>query len=47
MLALLIASALGFAGGFTTAWLFAASLKKEIATLSAKLDSFLAAMKKL
>jgi hypothetical protein len=45
---LLLASlALGFAGGFTVAWLFAGGIKKEIATLSGKLDGFIAAMKKL
>jgi len=45
---LLVASlGLGFAGGFTVAWLLAGGIKKEIATLSGKVDGFLAAMKKL
>ena len=47
MNALLMALAAGFAGGFTVAWLFAASIKKEIAALSGKLDGFIAAAKKL
>ena len=47
MNALLIALAVGFAGGFTVAWLFAAGMKKEIAALSGKLDGFIAAAKKL
>jgi len=38
---------LGFSGGFIVAWLFAASMRKEIAILSGKIDGFLAAMKKL
>jgi len=45
---LLIASlGLGFAGGFTVAWLFAGGIKKEIAILSGKIDGFIAATKKL
>ena len=47
MNALLTGLAVGFAGGFTIAWLFAASIKKEIAALSGKLDGFIAAGKKL
>ncbi|HYN14827.1 MAG TPA: hypothetical protein VES66_03440 [Terriglobales bacterium] len=47
MEALLIGLGVGFAGGFTAAWLFAGGIKKEIATLSGKIDGFLAAMKKL
>jgi hypothetical protein len=38
---------LGFAGGFTVAWLFAGGIRKEIATLSGKIDGFIAAVKKL
>ena len=45
--ALLIGLAIGFAGGFTVAWLFAGGIKKEIANLSGKIDGFLAATKKL
>jgi len=45
---LLIASlGLGFAGGFTVAWLFAGGIKKEIAALSGKIDGFIAGAKKL
>jgi hypothetical protein len=45
---LLLASlGLGFAGGFTVAWLFAGGIRKEIAILSGKIDGFLAAVKKL
>lgn len=45
---LLLASlGLGFAGGFIVAWLFAGSVEKEIATLSGKIDGFIAATKKL
>ena len=45
---LLLASlGVGFAGGFTAAWFFAAGIKKEIAALSGKIDGFLAATKKL
>ena len=44
---LLAGLAVGFAGGFTTAWLFAGGIKKEIATLSGKIDGFIAAVKKL
>ncbi len=47
MEALFISVAIGFAGGFTAAWLFASSIKKEIATLSGKIDGFIAAVKKL
>jgi len=45
---LLLASlGLGFAGGFTVAWLFAGGIKKEIANLSGKIDGFIAATKKI
>jgi len=45
---LLLASVgIGFAGGLTVAWLFAGGIKKEIATLSGKIDGFIAAVKKL
>jgi len=44
---LLIGLGVGFAGGFTVAWLFAGGIKKEIAILSSKIDGFLAAMKKV
>ncbi len=45
---LLLASlGLGFAGGFTVAWMFAGGIRKEIAILSGKIDGFLAAVKKL
>lgn len=47
MEALLVGLGVGFAGGFTVAWLFAGGMKKEIAILSSKIDGFLAAMKKL
>jgi len=47
MAALLVSLGIGFAGGFTVAWLFAGGIKKEIATLSGKIAGFLAAMKKL
>lgn len=47
MEAMLIGFGVGFTGGFTVAWLFAGGIKKEIATLSSKLDGFIAAMKKL
>jgi len=47
MEAVLIGCGVGFAGGFTVAWLFAGSIKKEIAALSGKIDGFLAAMKKV
>ena len=45
--ALLIGLGVGFAGGFTVAWLFAGGIRKEIAILSGKIDGFLTAMKKL
>jgi hypothetical protein len=44
---LLVALTIGFAGGFTVAWLFAGGIRKEIAILSGKIDGFLAATKKL
>jgi hypothetical protein len=45
---LLLASVgIGFAGGLTVAWLFASGIKKEIATLSGKIDGFIAVVKKL
>ncbi len=44
---LLVGLGIGFAGGFTVAWLFAGGIKKEIAILSSKIDGFLAATKKL
>jgi len=44
---LLLGLGVGFAGGFTVAWLFAGSIKKEIATLAGKIDGFIAAVKKL
>ncbi len=47
MEAVFIALAVGFAGGFTVAWLFAGGIRKEIAILSGKIDGFIAAMKKL
>ncbi len=47
MEALLIGLGVGFAGGFTAAWLSVGSVKKEIATLSGKIDGFIAALKKL
>jgi len=47
MHALMISLAVGFAGGFTVAWLFAGGIRKEIAALSGKIDGFLAAAKKL
>jgi hypothetical protein len=47
MESLLIGVAIGFAGGFTAAWLFASSIKKEIASLSGKIDGFIAAVQKL
>jgi len=45
--AFLIGLGVGFAGGFTVAWLFAGGIRKEIAILSGKIDGFLAATKKL
>ena len=45
--ALLIGLGVGFAGGFTAAWLFAGGIKKEIAALSGKIGGFMAALKKL
>jgi len=47
MEAVFIGLAVGFAGGFTVAWLFARGIKKEIAILSGKIDGFLAAIKKV
>ena len=47
MEALLVGLGVGFAGGFTVAWLFAGGIRKEIAILSGKIDGFLAAMKKI
>jgi len=47
MEALLIGLGVGFAGGLTVVWLFAGSIKKEIAILSGKIDGFLAATKKI
>jgi hypothetical protein len=47
MEALFIGIGVGFAAGFTVAWLFAAGIKKEIAALSGKIDGFIAAVKKL
>ena len=47
MQAILIGFGIGFTGGCTVAWLFAGGIKKEIATLSGKLDGFIAATKKL
>ena len=47
MNALSIGLAIGFAGGFTVAWLLAASMKKDIAALAGKLDGLIAATKKL
>lgn len=44
---LVISLTVGFAGGFTVAWLFAGGIKKEIAILSGKIDGFLAATKKI
>lgn len=44
---LLVGLGIGFAGGFTAAWLFAGGIKKEIAILSGKIDGFLAAIKKV
>ena len=44
---LVIGLGVGFAGGFTLAWLFAWDIKKEIAILSGKIDGFLAATKKI
>lgn len=44
---LVIGLGIGFAAGFTTAWLFAGGIKKEIASLSGKIDGFIAAAKKL
>jgi hypothetical protein len=44
---LLATLGLGFAGGFTVAWLFASGIRKEIAILSGKIDGFLAAVKKV
>jgi hypothetical protein len=45
--ALLIGLGVGFAGGFTVAWLFAGNIKREIAALSGKIGGFMAALKKL
>jgi hypothetical protein len=47
MEALFIGLGIGFAAGFTAAWLFAGGIKKEIASLSGKFDGFIAAVKKL
>jgi len=45
--ALLLGLGVGFASGFTAAWLFVGGIKKEIANLSGKIDGFIAAVKKL
>jgi hypothetical protein len=47
MEALFVGLGVGFAGGFTLAWLFTGGIKKEIAILSGKIDGFLATIKKL
>jgi hypothetical protein len=44
---LLVAIGIGFAGGFSIAWLFTGSIRKEIANLAGKIDGFLVAVKKL